>query len=261
MATVSLKQKMAEGREVRVMAVSAFPSPKLLEMAGMLSGLDGAWIDQEHSGIPHPQLEGLLMGCRAGGLDAFVRVPPTDYATVMRPMEAGAGGVMIAQVRSVVEVEKVTRWARYHPVGERGMYLGTYEADYGNKPAPKLVEESNRDRWTLIQIETAEAVECVEGISAVEDVDCLFVGPSDLSNNLGRPGNPMDPVVLDAIERIAAAAAGAGKPWGVLSKTEEFALKCRAMGCQLFSIAGDMDFVQRGILATRDAFPSFFMDS
>ena len=118
--------------------------------------------------------------------------------------------------------------------------------------------DSNRDRWTLIQIETAEAVECVDAIAAVDGVDCLFVGPSDLSNNLGKPGNPMDPHVLAAIERIAAAAKANGKPWGALSKTEAFALKCRELGCQLFSIAGDLDYINRGIVATRAAFPKFF---
>jgi 2-keto-3-deoxy-L-rhamnonate aldolase RhmA len=254
----TLKQKMAEGQEVRVMAISAFPSPKLIEVAGRFGDLDGVWIDQEHSGLPNQELEVLLLACRAAGLDAFARVAPTDYATVMRPMEGGASGVMMAQVRSVAEVEQAVRWVKYHPVGERGMFLGNYEAEFGAKPAPEHVADSNRDRWTVIQIETAEAVECVEGIAAVEGVDSLFVGPSDLSNNLGKPGNPMDTHVLSAIERIAAAAKANGKSWGVLSKTEEFALKCREMGCQLFSIAGDLDYINRGIAATKFAFPKFF---
>ena len=212
------------------MAISAFPSPKLIEVAGKFGNLDGVWIDQEHSGLPNQELELLLLACRAAGLDAFARVAPTDYATVMRPMEGGASGIMMAQVRSVAEVEQAVNWMKYHPVGERGMFLGNFEAEFGAKPAPEHVADCNRDRWTVIQIETAEAVECVEGIAAVECVDCLFVGPSDLSNNLGKPGNPMDPHVLGAIERIAAAAKANGKPWGVLSKTEEFALKCREIG-------------------------------
>ena len=72
-----------------------------------------------------------------------------------------------------------------------------------------------------------------------------------------QTGNPMDPHVLAAIERIAAAAKANGKPWGVLSKTEEFALKCRKLGCQLFSIAGDLDYISRGIAATKSQFPAF----
>ena len=185
------------------MALSAFPSPKLIEVAGKFGDLDGVWIDQEHSGLPNQELEVLLMACRAAGLDSFARVAPTDYATVMRPMEGGASGIMMAQVRSVAEVEQSVRWMKYHPVGERGMFLGNYEAEFGSKPAPQHVEDCNRDRWAVIQIETAEAVECVEGIAAVDGVDCLFVGPSDLSNNLGKPGNPMAPHVLGALERLS----------------------------------------------------------
>ena len=135
----TLKQKMAEGQEVRVMAVSAFPSPKFIEVAGKFGELDGVWIDQEHSGLPNQKLELLLMACRAAGLDAFARVAPTDYATVMRPMEGVASGVMMAQVRSVPEVEKLVRWMKYHPVGERGLFLGSYEAELGAKPAPQHV--------------------------------------------------------------------------------------------------------------------------
>ena len=112
------------------MAVSAFPSPKLIEVAGKFGELDGVWIDQEHSGLPNQELELLLMACRAAGLDAAVRVAPTDYATVMRPMEGGASGVMMAQVRSVAEVEKLVRWMKYHPEGERGLFLGSYEAEF-----------------------------------------------------------------------------------------------------------------------------------
>ena len=254
----TLKQKLADGLEVRVMAVSAFPSPKLIEVAGKFGDLDGVWIDQEHSGLPNQELELLLLACRASGLDAFVRVAPTDYATVMRPMEGGASGIMIAQVRSVAEVEQVVRWTKYNPLGERGLYLGNYEAEFGSKSAAEHVADCNRDRWAVIQIETAEAVDCVENIAAVDGVDCLFIGPSDLSNNLGKPGNPMDPEVLIAIKRVAAAARANGKPWGVLSKTEDFALKCREFGCRLFSIAGDLDYINRGITATKSIFPSFF---
>ena len=253
-----LKEKLAEELEVRVMAISAFPNPKIIEVAGKFGDLDGVWIDQEHSGLPNQELELLLLACRASGLDAFARVAPTDYATVMRPMEGGASGIMMAQVRSVVDVEQTVRWMKYSPEGERGMFLGNYEAEFGSKSAAKHVVDSNRDRWTVIQIETAEAVDCVEGIAAIDGVDCLFVGPSDLSNNLGKPGNPMDPHVLNAIERIANASKDNCKPWGVLAKTEEFAIKCRELGCQLFSIAGDLDYINRGISATKSIFPSFF---
>ncbi|MEM7011707.1 MAG: aldolase/citrate lyase family protein [Verrucomicrobiota bacterium] len=253
-----IKQRLDDGEEVRVMAVSALPHPKLIEIAGMHGNLDGVWIDQEHSGLPNQQLELLLMACRAAGLDAFTRVAPTDYPTVMRPLEGGSSGVMIAQIRTAAEAAQAVRWAKYHPVGERGLFMGSIDAEFGAKSAAQHVEDSNRDRWVCIQIETAEAVECVEEIAALDGVDSLFVGPSDLSNNLGKPGKVMDTVVLAAVERVANAAKANQISWGVLAKKEDFALKCRELGCQLFSIAGDLDFVMRGIGANKAAFPEFF---
>lgn len=258
MAIKTLKQKLSEGREVRVMLSGGVPNPKLIEIVGMTGGFDGVWIDQEHSGLPNQDLELLLMACRAAGLDSFARVAPTDYATVMRPMEGGASGVMIAQVRSVEEVGRAVRWAKYPPQGERGLYVGSFEARFGGKPISQHVADANRDRWVVIQIETAEALDCVEEIAAVTGVDCLFVGPSDLCNNLGKPGDPGAPVVTAAIERIAAAAKAARIPWGALAKTEAFAMNCRELGCQLFSLAGDIDCFVRGLAASREAFPSFF---
>jgi 2-keto-3-deoxy-L-rhamnonate aldolase RhmA len=110
------------------MHFTGLSSPKLVEVAGILGNLHGLWIDQEHSAIPHAQLELMLMACRAVGLDAFARVPPTDYATIMRPMEAGCSGVMIAQLRTLDEVRETVSWTKYPPFGVRGMFAGTIEA-------------------------------------------------------------------------------------------------------------------------------------
>ncbi|HSH15427.1 MAG TPA: hypothetical protein VLD18_05295, partial [Verrucomicrobiae bacterium] len=97
----TIKERLARGEEVRVMVMGGLASPKLAEVVGVMGGFHGLWVDQEHSAVPHQQLELIMMACRAAGLDAFARVAPTDYGAVMRPMEAGAGGVMVAQIRTV----------------------------------------------------------------------------------------------------------------------------------------------------------------
>src|SRR5262249_16474099 len=125
-------QRLRGGQLVRVMHLTGLASPKLIEVAGILGHFHGLWIDQEHSAIPHAQLELMLMACRAVGLDGFAGVPPTDYATIMRPMEAGCSGVMIAQVRKLEEVTQAASWAKYPPQGVRGLMGATFEAEYGN---------------------------------------------------------------------------------------------------------------------------------
>lgn len=246
--------RLRSGQLVRVMHFTGLSSPKLVEVAGILGNFHGLWIDQEHSAVPHAQLELMLMACRAVGLDAFARVPPTDYATVMRPMEAGCSGVMIAQVRSLAEVERAVAWAKYPPQGVRGMFGGTFEAAYGKTDLRTHAANANRDRWLAVQIETTEAVEIIDEIAATEGVDHLFVGPADLSVTLGVPGEFLHAKCVAALERIAAATKRAGKSWGILSKEAEHARKCRELGCQLFSIFGDLECFRAGLKAVEERF-------
>jgi 2-dehydro-3-deoxyglucarate aldolase/4-hydroxy-2-oxoheptanedioate aldolase len=250
----SIKALLDRGESVRVMSVGAFPSPKLIEIAGMTGDYHGIWIDQEHSAVSHEQMELLLLACRATGMDAFARVPPTDYPTLMRPMETGCSGVMIAQVRSVDQVKQALQWVKYPPVGVRGLFLNNVEAGYGTRPAAEQVERANSERWLSVQIETVEALDRVRDLLALEGVDMLFVGPADLSCALGVPGQVLHPRCVEALRSVSQACRDAGKPWGTLSRTREHAECARDLGCQLFSIGGDLDLIRRGLDQTRNVF-------
>lgn len=250
----SIKDRLSAGKTVRVMSMGVLPDPKLIEVAGLIGNLHGLWIDQEHSAVPHAQLELLLMACRASGLDAFARVAPTDYATIMRPMEAGCSGVMAAQIRTLEEVAQVIQWSKYPPLGTRGLFMANAEAKYATVSPAEHVARSNSERWLAVQIETTEAVELVDQIAATPGVDLLFVGPGDLACTLGVPGQAMHPICIDALERISSACRTHGKPWGTLTRDPRHAEKCRELGCQLFSICSDVDILHRGIKATRDLF-------
>ena len=250
----TIKDRFDKGEIVRVMNFSGLAHPKLVEAAAHIGQLHGIWFDQEHGAIDQARLEMVTLACRAGGVDCFARVPPTDYATVMRPMEAGCSGVMIAQVRTMEEVERAAAWSKFPPRGIRGTYGSNAEAGFGTIKPADYVTASNRDRWLAIQIETCEAVELAEQIAAVEDVTWLFVGPFDLSVNLGVPGDMLHPKCIEALERVSVACQVAGKPWGVLSPTAEHAQKCRDLGCQLFSIYSDMGCFRKGIAAVEEIF-------
>jgi 2-dehydro-3-deoxyglucarate aldolase/4-hydroxy-2-oxoheptanedioate aldolase len=256
--TQSIKQRLAEGQPVRVFSLGALAGPKWIELVAMMGGYHGVWIDQEHSAVPHQQLEIMMLACRASGLDAFARVAPTDYTAVMRPLEAGAGGVMVAQIRTVDEVEQVVQWASYPPRGVRGLFSANFEARYGLANPREQIELANRDRWLAIQIETPEAVACVDRIAAIAGVDSLFVGPGDLACTLGVPGQEMHPKCIDALKAVAAAANAAGKSWGILARGAEHAAKCRELGCRLLSLGGDMDAARRGVSAVQEIYRDFF---
>ncbi len=139
----------------------------------------------------------------------------------------------------------------------RGTFTGNIESKYGKIGLAEHVAAANRDRWVSIQIETAEAVEIVDQIAATKGVDWLFVGPADLSVTLGVPGEFLHPKCIDALKRVSAAAKKAGKSWGTLCRDPEHARICRELGCQLFSIFGDIDFIRVGLETLEERFADF----
>src|SRR5688572_4512516 len=157
-------------------------------MVGLLGGYDAVWLDQEHAALTLAQIEEATRAARGVGLDSFVRLTPTDYATVMRPLEAGAGGVMAAQVRNVRQAEEVVRWAKFHPLGLRGVNSSGVDGRYGTMAMPEYFQRCNADTFVAIQIEHIEAVEDVDKIAALKEVDVLFIGPADLGQSMGLSG-------------------------------------------------------------------------
>src|ERR1044071_4825964 len=111
-----LKERLAQGKLVRVFGMGQLCHPKFVDIIGQHGGYDAVWLDQEHAGLSIAQIEQACLAARAVGIDSFVRLAPTDYATVMRPLEAGAGGIMAAQVRSAQEAADVVRWSLFHPL-------------------------------------------------------------------------------------------------------------------------------------------------
>jgi 2-dehydro-3-deoxyglucarate aldolase/4-hydroxy-2-oxoheptanedioate aldolase len=244
-----LKELLGQGKLVRVFALGQICHPKLIEIIGLHGGYDAVWLDQEHAGLSVEQIEHACRAARLAGLDSFVRLAPTDYATVMRPLEAGAGGVMAAQVRGARQAEDVVRWALFHPAGLRG-YNGTgVDGRYGTLPPAEYMPRANADTFVAIQIEHADAVEDVERIAALKGVDVLFVGPADLSQSMGIPGEWEHPRLWQAYERVASAARDHHIHWAILPLNPAYAKRCVELGCRMLSVGLDVWAFQRGLSA------------
>ena len=138
-----IKQLLAAGQVVRVFAAGQLLSPKLIEIVGEHGEFDALWLDFEHAGISMKEIELATMAAKAYGMDHFVRLPATDYASVMRPLEAGAGGIMISMVRSASEAEQAVRWAKFWPRGERGLNGGNRDGRFGLMSLPEYMAAAN----------------------------------------------------------------------------------------------------------------------
>jgi len=245
--SMRIKERLAKGQLVRTFLVGQLSHPKVIEMVGLSGGWDAVWIDQEHAGLTIAQIEEAARAARGVGLDSFVRLAPTDYATVMRVLEAGAGGVMAAQVRSARQAEEIVSWSKFHPRGVRGINGTGFDGQYGALPLADYIRKANAENFVSIQIEHVDALEAVEQIAAVKDVDVLCIGTADLSQSMGIPGQYEHPRVQQAIERIAQAARDHGIHWAILPFSPAHAAACRQMGCRMLVLGVDTRLVLRGI--------------
>ena len=187
-----IKRLLAEGKLVRVFSTGQLIGPKLVEMVALRGGFDAFWLDHEHAGVTLEAVEQTVRAVRAAGLDSFVRMAATDYATVMRFLEVGAGGIMAAHVRVGRGGRAGRPLRQVPPRGRRGLERQQPRRRLRTDPPRRIRPKCNRETFVAIQIENAEALENVEAIARVPDVDLLFVGPADLSS-VPRHRRPVRP--------------------------------------------------------------------
>lgn len=253
-----IKEKLAAGELVRVFSVARVLHPTVVEMFGLAGKYDGFWIDQEHGGATYEQIHTLSQSARANDFDCFVRMAPTGYSGVTQCLEAGAGGVMAAQIHSAEHAKEFIDWSLFPPLGSRGLNTGGNDGRYTHLTPSEFVAAANEKTFVAIQIETRGALEEVDAIAALEGVDHLFIGPSDLSMAVGVVGQFHSDTLWEAIQKVADASAKHGKPWGILPPDPKFADRAVEMGCRLLSIANDPLIMKKGIEAFQNSFGNSF---
>jgi 2-dehydro-3-deoxyglucarate aldolase/4-hydroxy-2-oxoheptanedioate aldolase len=180
------------------------------------AGLDFVIIDMEHSAFDTAEAADLIAWFKATDVAPFVRVPQGLYHFLARAMDAGALGVMVADVRSAEHAAEIVRAVKYAPAGNRGVGLACAHNDYVQPDPAEYFREANANTTVICQIESAVGLENVESIAATPGVDVLWVGQFDLSQSLGVPGQFHHPRFTDAIARVTATARLHGKAAGIL---------------------------------------------
>ena len=254
----TIKQRLARNEVMVIAAAGRVMHHNIIQMIGIHGGFHAIWFDLEHMDYSTEKLEIGTLAARSQGMDSFVRLAPTDYASVTRVLEAGAGGVMAAQIRSAAEAEEFVKWAKFAPRGWRGLNTVGWDAQFARIPPAQFAEKANRESFVAIQIETAEALQDCDAIAAIDGVDLLFVGPADLSQNLGVIGDFMNPKCLAALDRVSAACKKHGKPWGVVPINPEYAAMCIEKGCRMISVCHDVKIINAGIESIKSTYKKYF---
>ena len=215
-------------------------SPVVTELAAD-SGFDWLLLDLEHGCGSEAALLPQLQAMRGSKAAAIVRVGAPHADLIARVLDWGADGIMVPHVSTVAEAEACVRATHYPPRGQRGMARTVRASGYGLR-AP----DTSQPPLLIAQIETIEAVQNARAIASVDGVDVLFVGPADLQFDLGaRPESAMRDYEA-CLREVAAAAAAAGKPCGILIRNAAELDKHRALGFTHVAIDSDLAILRAG---------------
>jgi len=220
-------------------------SPVTAELAGLV-GFDWVLLDHEHGPGGEDTMLHQLQAVAATPAVAIVRIAANEPARFKRALDMGAQGVMVPFVSSVAEAQATVAAMRYPPRGFRGVAKNHRASGFG-ADFEEYYLYAHEWLLTLAQIETAEAITNIDGIAAVDGIDVLFVGPTDLTYNIGIRDQFDHPEFLGAIQRVVAAARKHGKAAGILVQNPALVAKCHEWGFTFVALGSDSGAVRAGL--------------
>ena len=236
-----VKEKLAAGETVYGTFMMS-SDPAVGEILGY-AGLDFIMVDTEHSPIPIHQAEQIFRAVETTRAVPFMRVTANDQARIFQALDCGVSGIMIPQVNSAAAAEAAVKAARYYPAGDRGLAGIVRAARYGFIPFADYVKQANEAVMVLTQVEHVDAVAQLDEILAVEGLDGIFVGPVDLSQSMGIPGQVNNEEFRATVSDILKRTKAAGKVAGIFCFNAADAQHWISQGANFVIVAADIMFL------------------
>ena len=232
----SFKERLQKGKPLLGTFIQT-AHPVMAEFLGKL-GFDFLLIDSEHSAMHIETIQSMLQGIAATPSFGIVRIPTISYEYIASCLDAGADAILVPQVRDVEDILKVQESALYPPEGKRGIGPGR-ATGFGLSIMERKVAP-NKDTVVIIQIETREALKNLDQILAVEFYDMIFIGPGDLSMNLGILGEFSNPILTGEIAHIIRKSKESEKKVGIFAGNIEMAVQWLKEGVDLVTLNSEL---------------------
>jgi 4-hydroxy-2-oxoheptanedioate aldolase len=195
--------------------------PQVVEMLAM-AGYDFGVLDLEHGAtVNMDDVYPLILAAENRGLKLLARIPGINETYIKWLLDLGIGGLQIPHIKTREDAERAVQFAKFHPMGERGLCRFVRAAEFSNISKEEYISKANSRSIIVLQIEGVEGANNIEAISSVEGVDVIFVGPYDLSQSMGLTGQIWHPDVTKEITRIINICKEKGVVTGVFTDTPE----------------------------------------
>jgi 2-keto-3-deoxy-L-rhamnonate aldolase RhmA len=217
-----MKEKLRAGEPVFGVSVM-IPSPQIVEMVAA-AGFDWVLLDCEHGTLTLESVELMAMAAEASGITAIARPVTRSPEHILQVLDRGVMGVQVPHVNTAEDAREVLAAVKYHPAGRRGLAAGTRAAVYdAHGTLAEYVKAANEATLVAIQLEEQAAIDNIDALLEVDGIDVFFIGPSDLSQSMGYPGDPKAPPVAAAIESSFRKMREAGRTPGTPATAEQVA--------------------------------------
>lgn len=209
-----IKKVLKEGKIAIGTMVSEIRTPSIAQMLAT-AGFDFFIIDMEHSAFSLETVQDMVWAAKAGEITPIVRVPTRfGHHNLSRPLDCGAEGLLIPQIQERDTVEQVINAVKYYPMGMRGMATRKTPTGFSSVNKEEYIRWANENTMVILQIESKRAIDNLEKL-IIPGIDALLLGPNDLSEDLGLPGEIDHPVVQNYIEIFARKSLDLGIPFGI----------------------------------------------
>ena len=233
------REKLSHKQPVIGQFLVEFRGPAVVNVLAQ-AGVDFVMIDCEHGNYTFNDIEIMLEAGLNAGICMLVRTADENRSLITKALDSGAAGIVVPAIDSLEQVQAVVRASKYRPIGRRGVHLFRGHTRH-RKPEPqRFMAEANRDLLTFVQIELAKAVEITEHIAAMDGVDGLYIGPGDLSTDLGIAGQWDSPQLTQVMERVITACRKNHKIVGCHADDINDMPKLRQMGIEVFGFFCDI---------------------
>jgi 2-dehydro-3-deoxyglucarate aldolase len=216
------------------------------------AGFDWILIDTEHAPNELPTVVRHLQAAKGGTAHPVVRPAWNDTVLLKRLLDVGFYNFLVPFVQSEAEAKAAVAATRYPPAGVRGVSVSQRSNHYGT--VEDYQKRINDEICIVVQIENRAGVEAAAAIAAVDGVDGLFVGPSDLAAALGHLGDPNHPEVQEAMRIVFAAAKAAGKSSGILAPVEADARRYLDAGVTFVAVGSDLGVFRAATKALKEKY-------
>lgn len=216
-----IKQKLADGKIVYGCFVPTISALDVEILA--VAGFDFVLLDGEHGPLSPESAYPMVLAAESREMAAFARVGQNDKQVILKFLDIGVSGVMVPQVNDAEQATRAIQATKFWPDGTRGL-AGGRTFDWGlNETAPNVVPQLNDRVLTMIQFEHIDALAKIDEILVVPGLDVLFVGPNDLAQSMGFPGQPGHPEVTKIGDQVVARARQKGIKLGTTAATADAA--------------------------------------